>query len=85
MKLGKLPILGHSLNHLQSCINIIPGENQSLRQNLQSRPYEFNLPIKNMLILEGAARATPSFFIKDSIMRCPGLIGMSSRSTNDGH
>jgi len=61
MKLGKLLILGNSLNHLQTCITIIPGENQLQRQNLHSRPYKLNLPIEIMLILEGAARATPSF------------------------
>jgi hypothetical protein len=61
MKLGKLLILENSLARLQPCINKIPGENQPLRQNLQSHQYIFNFPIKNLLILEGAARATPSF------------------------
>ncbi len=61
MKLGKLLILGNSLNHLQACKIIIPGEKQLQRQNQHYRAYIFYLPGEIMLILEGAARATPSF------------------------
>ncbi len=67
MKLGKLLILGNSLKHLQACITIIPGENQLQRQNLRSRPYKLNLPIEIKFILEGAARATPSFCLRTQL------------------
>ncbi len=67
MKLGKLLILGNSLNHLQACITIIPGENQLQRLILQPRPYILNLPIEIEFILEGAARATPSFCLRTQL------------------
>ena len=67
MKLGKQLILGNSLNHLQSCINIIPGENQLQRQTY-NRFNMYNLPNEIMLILEGAAGATPSFCLRTQLL-----------------
>ncbi len=67
MKLGELLILVNRLTHLQPCKYIIPGENQLQRQNLQSRQNIFNLPIENLLIIEGAARATPSFYLRTQL------------------
>jgi hypothetical protein len=61
MKLGILLIILTNLARQQAIINYIPGENQLRVQNLQSRQYEFYLPIESKEILKGVVRATPSF------------------------